>query len=854
MAAHDLYENVLGQKVIEEWQSGEGQRNVFATNTSLEAVTMKNVFDCGVTANHRGRPTKTKTGDKILKVTDYALDDRALVILANGFHVCSSLRNRCIIFHIPDLVIPVSPREEKTIIDNLEENHTPHIFSVIRYFISEEFNRQHLSMTPKILDGDEDLDAYEFDLTISRIHSVMDEMGFITNDILTNRMKTMIRYFAQTLAQWRAVLEVFGSFHYDCKMEAMLPEESFAEFTDRNIGTMTSHLKKLTEYERLTRQSSRVVMDPSDILSAATLLVELTEPDRQLLNVLCSYMADPSECENVEGVRDEYLVIRNINLNTICDELKKRKMKVLDESLSGLVMKLEKKLTGTKCATIVMRKIEATAYSRSRETKMFHSFDMFIHAESAATLYAQEHTQIMEECVEHLARHMYDVVRNGTVCEWNGLPSQNMFTSHYIKLHDVPAKLRKAFVFVYHLPGQRKKVSAATLRGKGGSYMVEVSPDFGKAHLRVLRRLVTECISSNTSPSFDDDGYIELDAANTEVYSRAAEDTVASWCDGWEENPLLVVKADDKWLAHLAIFSKQYDSNGTVMMWRKIVIDHCLTAKDYSRRGYFSVPSSHVNNVEAVPTRHSCHFGNTLTLFKRDEESKRLKAHMTILEGIARMDGIVEEKPNLAKDLVERCLCKDMTDFRTVMVFDREKVYKTQDVLDSICFVNVQDVAFRHPDRQLPVFSVTSKGAKCTTELSNFVRTANHQDADAEGTTETFRQHHRQRKLAVMHLIACHQKWKVKINKMREGENDLGYHDLNELEKKIDEMVEAKEMETMYTPLKKTERLHPFPQPLRHRETRRGGQKRRREVVRDHDKTSTHPKRQKLRGEEKDAE
>ena len=48
---------------------------------------------------------------------------------------------------------------------------------------------------------------------------------------------------------------------------------------------------------------------------------------------------------------------------------------------------------------------------------------------------------------------------------------------------------------------------------------------------------------------------------------------------------------------------------------------------------------------------------------------------------------VLHSTVHMAKTMIGKSLCKNMTDFKTIMFFDRETVYKTQNPLDSISFV-----------------------------------------------------------------------------------------------------------------------------------------------------------------------
>ena len=172
------YENVLGQRFIEEWRSGDGLNNPYMKNVSQESTTMKTMYDTGRSINQRCHKVKMPNGmEQLKKGNDIALEDRSVIILANGFKVCSSIKDRCMIFRVPDLTAKVGITDRKTIMNTLLSKRIPEFFSLMRYHITEEFNRQELDLTLKYDDSDPEIDHNEVRLTFERIHEVMIAWG-----------------------------------------------------------------------------------------------------------------------------------------------------------------------------------------------------------------------------------------------------------------------------------------------------------------------------------------------------------------------------------------------------------------------------------------------------------------------------------------------------------------------------------------------------------------------------------------------------------------------------------------------------------------------------------------------------
>ncbi len=165
---------------------------------------------------------------------------------------------------------------------------------------------------------------------------MIDKMGLVTREILTQRQKLQILNFAQILALWRAVCEVYGYMYEDTVLQPT-EAESLDEFNNRVVNEMVKHLKSPSELQRDRLMAARYVLDPSGILSALTLTVQLTEPDRQLMNVICLHLVNPFCFEAEQPWGENYLTIENINISIICYKLKFQHMKVYGESLGNLL-------------------------------------------------------------------------------------------------------------------------------------------------------------------------------------------------------------------------------------------------------------------------------------------------------------------------------------------------------------------------------------------------------------------------------------------------------------------------------------------------------------------------------------
>ena len=800
------YENVLGQRFIEEWRSGDGTNNPYMKNVSLESTTMKTMYDTGRSVNERCHKVKMPNGmEQIKKGKDIALDDRSAIILANGFKTCSSIKNRCIIFHIPDLTAKVGITDNKSLQNALSCEHIPEFFALMRYFISEEFNRQELDMTLKYDDSDPEIDHNEVHLTFERIQEVMDNMGLMTREILTQRRKLQILNFAQVMALWRAVCEVYGYMHKD-KVHQPTGEESLSEFNERAIEEMVEHLKSLSEMQRVRLVAARYVLDPSDILSALTLTVQLTEPDRQLMKVICLHLVNPSCFEAEQPWGENYMTIENINISIICDKLKFHHMKVLDESLGNLLTKLEDKYVKDRVPCVV-RKMETGGINKTKE-KMYQLFHLLVNAEYAVKIYAQEQSDTIWKCVELVRDHLVDIFEGRAQCDWSTRPNWNLCHTGYLRV-DIPSQLKKAFDFLYHVPSKRKIVDTNNAQKSNNGYTTEVDPDFGQGRIRAVQQLVVNKLREEPGMDISENGYVQIAVANTELCSQRCSTSVEDMCEGWESRPILVTRRGGNWHVHIQIFSSKFDDDENVTMWRKIVMEQ-IDRGVFARKGYFIIPTSLVQNPLEINRVVTMSTSENVPIFGRDRDRSTLSIHISVLSEMSRLEGIMEEKSNMTRTLVEKCLCENMTDFSTVMVFDRETVYGTQNVHDSISFINVQDTTFRRHNGTLPTFKCDNITRQRKEDgLNTLIRNVTRHTTE-DGKYLTFHPRHRERKLAIKDMMI---KTDI-VRDMKMKQKGKVRALIEELAKDIEDDIQTriKEVNNMYQPLKKVPDLQPCEQ------------------------------------------
>ena len=154
----------------------------------MEATTLKNIWDNGMVRSERCIK-KDKT-DKIGSERDVALNDRAMIILANGFPACNRLTDRFLIYDIPDITAKHNSLDDNKTRNKLDEKRLTHLHSFMRFHISEAINRKTIGLQIKENGAHEDLDEYEKILTFERMEQVLDDMGY--KRMLTTRTKKQI--------------------------------------------------------------------------------------------------------------------------------------------------------------------------------------------------------------------------------------------------------------------------------------------------------------------------------------------------------------------------------------------------------------------------------------------------------------------------------------------------------------------------------------------------------------------------------------------------------------------------------------------------------------------------------------
>ena len=765
VSLQDPYCSVLGQRLIEEWQSGSRNNNPYLDNVSLESVTMKNIFDHGMSCSQRCRNVKDKNKEeRIVRSVEFALTDRSTMILANGFHVCSSIEERCMVYRVPDLTARVALTSPDRLVSVLDHHKVPQLFSLLRYLISEQYNRDALGLSLKGADHVPDLDQREIDLTFSRMEVVFQDMGFSSKQILTHRRKIQILKFAELLAHWRAVLEVYGSVHWDCAVRPPHQEESLRQYNGYLCRAMTDHLGSLGSDERDKRLAARVVIDPSDILSASTLVLQFDKSDRRLLRILCCHLADPSVFEQVEPWGANYLHMENVTVRRICDELKKRSLPVLKESLAYSLAILEDTMLKSNVPYLI-RRFDASGINKHREKEM-QQFSLLVNAGHAATVYAQENGAKLKQLTDILAQHLVQCARGERQCNWTRCSQVRGLKIGYLKV-PIPAELARCCSYLYHLPLEPRPFMSHEGRKcphEPDLAEVEVNVDFGWSRLKALQRLLVDHLchlgssdgDGNDLQWADDSGFVAVPVQNTQIFSFGPSYASGPRVGRGRGVKLGELEQHGTLSIHASVFLGKFRS-GSFAELRNAVIDRCLRREKLADRDFFQVRWSNFHDVkrweeilhQAVPDI-AC---RTESIFKVTNGVVHI--HLSLLNSIPLWRGVMEEEVNTGRVMVEKALCMNMTDQSSVLVFDREKVYRTQNLADALSFVDVNEASLRQHENDLPWHWMPEPEAGASdadTEKWDICLCGKLQNCRKEGDV-TFHKLHRQRKLALKHVL-----------------------------------------------------------------------------------------------------
>ena len=633
----DEYDRVSGTRFIEEWRGGDGNENRFSGDISMEATTLKNIWDNGMVKSERC--IKIDKSDKIGSVTDVALNDRSMIILANGFPACTSLTDRFLIYDVPDLKVKHRSLDNNKTKKMLDAKRLTHHFSFMRFHISEAINRSSIGLEIKEKAIHEDLDEYEKLLTFERMDQVLHEMGYKWK--LTTRTKTQITHFADVFSRWRAVMEVYGYSHKKTDMSFLRQ----LEHDKYNLGTLSDEeLAKMVE--------KRSVLDPSDLLSAATMVLKFGNHTHEVLQIMCCHLIDPTCIAVEDGVL--YMKLTS-SLKQMCEKLKQRSCSLLPQTINECLSDLEE--MNSDAGTPLIKRSSCPSISNDR-------FNLYVDAHTAAVNYCEKETAKVERCTTFMVEQL--VTKNRL--HWNkplSWKEGTLNTTDGRLVFSVPEDLVRTFHFLCHISrGERIEYMA------GNNFAVPV--DFGQLRQRVAQRLLTShmCHKYNEGDILqtDDKGYFSV-PVTSELRCLFSYRTSATPLVETASKP---VQCGDRQI-HVSIFTPEYNEYDAVR--EKILVDN-LSAGQMAFSEYFP--------VHGISVEGNCKSEKTPSFIVQEEN--QLLVHYMSLDCFPMIHGKFPQKESKVRTFVRKTLCKDMTDMSTILVFDRERCHETQKREDAFFF------------------------------------------------------------------------------------------------------------------------------------------------------------------------
>ena len=720
-SSENKYDSVSGSRLIEEWQSGEGKENNFAKNTSLEATTMKNVLDHGMCISDRGKVKEN--GGEICSTRDFALNDRSYIILANGFSVCSSLEDRCLVYEIPGLLSTNSCRDSDTtqVERKLYSMNIPQLFAFYRFRISEAMNRRRIGLQVKELEAHDDLDDYEADLTRQRMRSVLEDMGYDTSTMMSKRKWIQIRNFAEVLSHWRAVSEIHG---FTC------PSTNKSEThvnLKKEISRKSKAMRSLSDEQKTLLVEKRTILDPADLLSAATMVLKFTDDHSRVVRALCCHLLDPTCIEFPEyswntDKNDCYLLLRGVSLKWMSAELKSKGTPILEETLEDCLSDLEDRRTTTTRSggCTVFRRFDGNSCRWDRQKRRF---DLLLNAQYASSVFCQFEKACIDKC---LAFVVDELLGGNAQIKWHTTWPRTTIAGK------LAAKDGSIEVTVPHQELIKAFHYLCLLKMEGGPQHLGSSKfiwpaDFANTRRKIAQILLRRSLKEGSiiqqqqqqqQQQTDEEGYFHIPLSEElkllfkyrEMPQGKGKEEEEEEDD--EENmiPLHVHTDDDDdqvHLVHHCIFTPRFshcqDLKNEIVCNGKLLAD-----KD----GYILVVQQPdlAWPQETIPRRTT-----TTSMPWIVSSPDAIKLHCSILTeipGVLLLLGGLKPRNNNnnnncaaaagggggggggqsspAETFVRKALCQNMTDMSSVLVFNRDRCYETQRPEDAFSFVEVQ--------------------------------------------------------------------------------------------------------------------------------------------------------------------
>ena len=752
------YDRVSGTKFIEEWQSGDGGDNKFCKDTSIEATTFKNIWDKGMINTERC--IKKDKSDRIVAEKHYSLYSQNIIVLVNGIELPPSLKDRFLIYDVPHLKVEVHSVDKEQMTSRLEATRLGHLFALYRFHVSEGINRRTIGLEIKEKAFDSDWDEYETRLTFCRMHQVLGQMN-LPKDFkkLNPRLEKQIRLFAEVISRWRAVTEVLGFGH-----------PSTMDGEARPLDADRDRLRTLTEHSKTLMIEQRTVMDPADLVSAATMVLCFTDPAMDVLKAITEHLLDPEVTEVYKENTDYFKI--STSVKQILADLKTHDVDFLELTVTNALSSLESRTTvGSTGKNVPI----VSMSSSSRKDR----FDLLVEANAAGLAFCNARPDLMRRAEQFMVNRIADP-GNGVQHDLRQLRAyKDSFT------FKIPADLIRTFEFLYHVHDVRcmveqKDKDVFVVTHRFGLLLLKVAKALA---VQQLKRKVAAGDPDDEEPYVDDEGYISVpidtdDKNYTFNGNRRMPPTVGgSWV------PLLKAGGRRVHLAGLTFLPPPI---------RRKMIEVLDTVED----GYVRLPEG-VRLPTPLPASVSIAQNDG---FRCDGEHQ-LKVHYMLLDSMPLLHMEKVEEESLPITFARRMLCKDLTSMKTVLCFDRETCYKEQRMEDAFVFIPVP------PRDELPEFSVPQR--------------VSHKQGFNEKTSAergqgycTFHPEHMRMKLAYKQLLlkGAIQKARKDFPSHRSEEGMPGGDSVGFVETVKNQLCEENVLE--FTPRQLTRRLKPFPQSI----------------------------------------
>ena len=776
------YENVLGTKFINEWAADKSMMD----NTSVEATIMKNIFDEGKCKSERATKSKDRFGrETFVKQVDVALDDRSQVILANGFNACSSFLDRCIVFHVPASkkgTINTTMEEQR---EHLLEAYIPQMFALVRYLISERTNKEATGLSLSSNDIKIGV-TKEIELTLERISHVLEKMGFNSNIVMTQRKKRQIIDFANAFALFRAVCEVYGCIHKSAHPEKPNEDECVDDYNDKLVILMEKHLEKKSAHEKDLLLAQRVLVDPVDVLASATLLLQLSQPETDIFDTICMQLAVPNiyNTEVVDG--NTYIRIDNMTVRILAEIMKASGHGVLQEVLESQLVLIEDKCALQTTPHFIRKYDTSSNGINKNRNKQDQHFSMYILPSSAAFVYVRKQPDKIKECEEAFCKEVLksqeDKMKNTMMIQRGDddlscrgedeccpcIPSRNRQT-FFLNIDanirfSVPSNLHTPFYFLQFIPLDSSTQKEVTVVSKMKDGTAEVHQDFGHAGTKAVQLHLTNIFVAAVKeerkiPSFVND-YMRIHMKDhcLKLVNGSALETKSYF---FQREQLL----DGERKLHVGIFNNTFEAEiPEINEIRKCIVKRYLMNGKYAKDNYFEIEEDDKELIklttEAKTILNEVFVEHEVDCARITDVKPQLDVTCLFLNRVGETS-CTGEKKSKSRELVERCLCENMTDFKSVMYFDREKLYETQIEEDAVSFVEVDKVAKEIHNGKLP---------KWGCQLPRHVRNTSNLDIYSQVILDKtdrsvghFDNGHRQRNLAVLRMMALN-----KLNRLIE--------------------------------------------------------------------------------------